>query len=118
MSKIINAVLSRFSAKYKSIDELGKLYLTQLQTKDYAAKTIQNKTCYVNHVCRLFSGLSVSQLAPAKIYRTLEAFSEVRSQTAVYLSRRRREQANWRYIVSQPAAGGEAGGRAAAAVCT
>ena len=63
MSKIINAVLSRFSAKYKSIDELGKLYLTQLQTKDYAAKTIQNKTCYVNHVCRLFNGLSVSQLA-------------------------------------------------------
>lgn len=61
MSKIINAVLSRFSAKYKSIDELGKLYLTQLQTKDYAAKTIQNKTCYVNHVCRLFNGLSVSQ---------------------------------------------------------
>ena len=49
MSKIINAVLSRFSAKYKSIDELGKLYLAQLQTKDYAAKTIQNKTCYVNH---------------------------------------------------------------------
>ena len=91
MSKIINAVLSRFSAKYKSIDELGRLYLTQLQTKDYAAKTIQNKTCYVNHVCRLFSGLSVSQLTPAKIYRTLEAFNEVRSQTAVYLSRRRRE---------------------------
>lgn len=82
MSKIINAVLSRFSAKYKSIDELGKLYLTQLQTKDYAAKTIQNKACYVNHVCRLFSGLSVSQLTPAKIYRTLEAFNEVRSQTA------------------------------------
>lgn len=53
MSKIINAVLSKFSAKYKSIDELGKLYLTQLQTKDYAAKTIQNKACYVNHVCRL-----------------------------------------------------------------
>lgn len=52
MSKIINAVLSKFSAKYKSIDELSKLYLAQLQTKDYAAKAIQNKTCYVNHACR------------------------------------------------------------------
>ena len=118
MSKIINAVLSRFSAKYKSIDELGKLYLAQLQTKDYAAKTIQNKTCYVNHVCRLFNGLSVSQLAPAKIYRTLEAFNETRSQTAVYLSRRRREQAGWRYIVRQPATGGGSGEHATAAVRT
>lgn len=60
MSKIINAVLSKFSAKYKSIDELSKLYLAQLQTKDYAA-----------------AGAS------------------------------RREQAGWRYIVRQPAAGGE-----------
>lgn len=82
MSKILNRVLSKFSTKYKSINELGKLYLEQLQTKDYAAKTIQNKTCYVSHACRLFDGLSVSQLTPAKVYRTLEAFNEVRSQTA------------------------------------
>ena len=71
MSKIINAVLSRFSAKYKSIDELGKLYLAQLQTKDYAVKTIQNKTCYVNHVCRLFNGLSWPLLRYTGLWRHL-----------------------------------------------
>jgi len=68
------------------------------------------------HECRALSawlyqeqgGIDVVQLLGHLDYK----------MTAVYLSRRRREQANWRYIVSQPAAGGEAGGRAAAAVCT